>query len=225
RIAARLAPRHAFPFAAHFVLRDERNWWISELRLRAGPPARALAELTRGAPVEVHDLSPGDFVEDGRVHATARAPIEPEAVRRAVLARHPQPPSLRVDARRFARLAERLEDRALRNLGRVDASPPLDAVIRLWDYPSEAVRVRLNDSGAAAARVSPDDAERAPPQLVLETRADLLATAVDEEYGRDQLCIGYGALVHVNSEVAARANLHERLLALVTRLPTWADRL
>src|SRR5581483_4066145 len=63
RIAARLAPRHAFPFAAHFVLPDERNWWISELRLRAGPPARALAELTRGAPVEVHDLSPGDFVE------------------------------------------------------------------------------------------------------------------------------------------------------------------
>ena len=44
-VAERLQPRHAFPFAAHFVLPDERNWWISETRLRMEPPADTVSRL------------------------------------------------------------------------------------------------------------------------------------------------------------------------------------
>jgi len=225
RIASRLAPKQAFPFAAHFVLPDERNWWISELRLAMGPPAPAVAKLLRGAPIEVHDLQPGDFVDHGRVHATPAAPVEPAEVRRAVLARHPQPRRPSVDAQRFARLVEKLEAVALRNLTRVRSARPMNAVIRLWDHAPEAVMVRLREDGAEVVRVPADDVERHAPALVLETRADLLETAAEEEYGRDLLCIGYGALIHVRSEEAARANLHERLLSLITPFPTWTDRL
>jgi Beta-lactamase superfamily domain len=222
RIVERLLPAKTFPFAAHFVLPDERNWWISKLRLQMPPPARALRQLCR-APSELYDLAPGDFIEHGRVSVSPpAASIDPESVRRAVLARYPLPHRPPVDAQRFAELVGKLERMALRNVTRVRAAP-LDALIRLWDYAPEAVRVRVNRGRAQITRVSASASSSA--QVVLETRADLLETAIDQEYGRDQLCIGYGALIHLQSAEAARTNLHERLLSLITPFPTWLDRL
>ena len=82
-ITERLQPRHAFPFAAHFVLPDERNWWISETRLGMGPPAETVRRIAPGLRSEVHDLQPGDWVEGDIVHASVFPLIDARSVRAA----------------------------------------------------------------------------------------------------------------------------------------------
>jgi len=69
------------------------------------------------------------------------------------------------------------------------------------------------------------EVETERPQLVLQTWSDLLFLALTDEYGRDLLCIGYGAQVHVHGIEAIEKNLHERLLELITPWSTWAERL
>ena len=49
-IAQLVQPRLAFPFAAHFVLPDVRNWWISTTRLAAG---RTLDDAARSVATNV----------------------------------------------------------------------------------------------------------------------------------------------------------------------------
>src|SRR5262249_2093318 len=80
-ITQRLAPKMAFPFAANFVLPDERNWWISELRLKMPRPDEVIAPLCRKLATSIHDLAPGDYVEHGTVHAAPHVPAPaPEEV-------------------------------------------------------------------------------------------------------------------------------------------------
>jgi beta-lactamase family protein len=226
-IARRLAPRLAFPFAAHFVLPDERNWWISELRLRMPSPRQIVAPLCRDVATEIHDLAPGDHVEDGRVHAAPTAPAPtPEAVRRLVLERYPRGPRPeRIDAGQFRALVDRARANAVANIRRLDAAPLL-ATISLWDYPEEVLVVR---AGGGRAMVetrpsAPGDLDPVP-HVALETRSDLLEATLNDEYGRDLICIGYGALVRLSSREGVRANTHERLFRLVAPFSTWRERL
>ena len=69
-IADWLRPKLALPFAAHFVLPDDDNWWISATRLAMEAPSDTVRRLLPSSPVAFADLAPGDAVEDGRVHTT-----------------------------------------------------------------------------------------------------------------------------------------------------------
>jgi hypothetical protein len=219
RIVKELGPTHAFPFAAHFVLPDERNWWISELRLRGPDAAATLAELCRGLPTRIHALAPGDGIEDGVVHQERRRPIlRPDEVRALVRARCPAPELPPLDVDGFHRMLELVRSAARAN---ASAVPALDAAIRLWDHPARMIRVRTRERSAEVTAV---DAPASAP-LILETRSDLLEAAMTEAFGRDQICIGYGGIMRIASADAVRANLHERLLDLVAPVPSWRDRL
>ncbi len=223
-ITRRLAPRFAVPFAAHFVLPEERNWWISEVRLRMPRPAEIVAPLCRGVPTEIRELAPGDGIEDGRVRAADPAePPPPDEVRRRVLARYPTPPRpARIDDARFEAIADRARRNAAANLRRISS---VEAAISLWDHPGRSLLVRAGD-GRATVEVVPDErAAAARPPLHVETRSDLLEATLADEYGRDQICIGYGAIVRVGSREAIRANLHERLFRLIAPFSTWRERL
>jgi hypothetical protein len=78
------------PFAAHFVLPDEHNWWISETRLRMGPPSATVGRMLVESEIEVVDLEPGDHVENRTVHSSgSNGKADPATAREAVLARYP----------------------------------------------------------------------------------------------------------------------------------------
>ncbi|HEY7955224.1 MAG TPA: MBL fold metallo-hydrolase [Polyangia bacterium] len=220
-ISERLRPRFVFPFAAHFVLPSEHTWWISRERLSAPPPSSVLAPLCPS--VRFVDLQPGDHVEGGQVSASQPTPVDPEEVRRQVLAKWPRTsrPKQIGDAE-FDRLVALLDGKAAGARRRAHPfEAPLDALVRLWDYPSRAISVKV-ERGRPTISAAPKNAE-AP--IVLETRAHLLEAALTQDYGRDLICIGYGGLFRVSSAEAVRRNLHERLLDLVTSFPSWRERL
>jgi hypothetical protein len=223
RIANRLEPRHAFPFAAHFILPSERNFWISAERLTAPPPSVALRGLCR---VPCHDLRPGDWVEGDEVH-TARPPRieDPEAVRRRALERWPPTRRPRVGAERLEMLIQLLSANASRFGGRLPRRAELCAGIRLSDLPGHAILVRRGGGHAEVRPIATPALDGMAPPLVLETRSDLLLEAAGSLWGRDLLTIGYGGIVEARSAGVVQRGLHEQLLDLLTPLPNWRERL
>jgi hypothetical protein len=223
-IAEHLRPHHAFPFAAHFVLPDSQNWWMSAIRLRMDPPSVTLRSLNPDLSVAFHDLQPGDYVDDGTVHASPFArPNPPEAARAAALERYGPPPARPalsdaefddlVSAIR-ARLAERPQPSAL------------DAVIVLTDYAPRAIHLRVSPSTTRVDPIHPEDVERHHPQLTVETRSDLLRSTLRTPFGKDLISIGYGGQFHLRSAAELSAAPHDRLLQVLTpRQPRWREHL
>ena len=98
------------------------------------------------------------------------------------------------------------------------------AAIRLWDYDAGIILVQFINGNAAVMTIDRSNVGHFHPVLMLETHSAILHGAVNWKYGRDLICIGYGALLHVNSKECMKANLHERLLDLITPFPTWRER-
>jgi hypothetical protein len=225
-VTQRLQPRHAFPFAAHFVLPDERNWWISDSRLRMEPPAETVRRLAPDLQSQVHDLQPGDWVEDGVVHATPCPRIAPERARRDVLAKYgsaPEPKPL--TSAQFDRLVDAVRARAIQRAQTMAADERLDAVLRLWDCPASAIRITVADRHADVAPTTPTYLKNTPPDVVFTTRSDLLWATLQSPFGRDLITIGYAADVRLRSSREMATNAHERLLNLLAYpRPRWRER-
>jgi hypothetical protein len=226
-ITERLQPRHAFPFAAHFVLPDERNWWISDSRLRMAPPAVTVRHLAADRlTAEVHDLQPGDWVADGIVHASPYPPDAAEHARADVLARYgraSEPKPLTAD--QFERLVDTARARATAHALTLGADERLHALVRLWDHPSAGIRIIVaNRRATVAPALSMHDSPE--PDVVFATRSDLLGATMRSPFGRDLITIGYAADVRLRSSREMATSAHERLLNLLAfPQPRWRERL
>ena len=223
-IADQLRPKNAFPFAAHFVLPDEQNWWMSALRLRMDAPSVMLRSLAPNTSTEFHDLRPGDYVENGAVHAAPfTRPDPPELARQAVLERYGAPPERpMIDPAAFddlvaairARLAERPD------------LPNLDAAIVLSDYPLQVIRIRVASN---CSFVEPIEASAVPElgaQLVVETRSDLIRSTLRSAFGKDLISIGYGGQFRLRSAADLAGSPHDRILQLLSPVqPRWRQHL
>lgn len=221
-----LQPRLAFPFAAHFVLPDERTWWVSATRLQMGSPAAAIRALVGHSSTEVHDLAPGDYVEDGVAHATP--PVEPDvaAARAAVLARYPQPAASEpLSAEQFAALVDDVRATATLHTSHGVAAEPFHVAIKLWDYPDSAIAVQRWPNGRVDVAALGAD-ELGQPEAIVETRSDLVKSLMHSPFGRDLITVGYGAQVHLRAADVLRRNPHELLLNLLAPpRPRWRERL
>jgi len=225
RITEVLEPRLAIPFAAHFVLPDERTWWISATRLAMGSPAAIVRRyLPSRLGARVVDLQPGDWVEGGQVHASPAPPLALDEVRAQVLARYPRPaPGGALDRQDLLTLADEIRASAQRTVGLPGADDPFDVELRLWDAPGSAVRVRRGDGHVAVALTAP--AVDAPPAVV-ETRSGFVRRLMRARFARDLISVGYGAQVYLRDAAAVRSSPHERMLnALSLPAPRWRERL
>jgi hypothetical protein len=236
-IASMLQPRFAFPFAAHFVLPDERNWWISKTRLEMEPPSTTLRSLAPGSPIGFHDMNPGDFVEDGVVHASERSAPDPEAARTMVLKRYPvkaERPQL--DQASFDQLVADVRARVEPR----HAPAGFDALIVLTDFKPKAIRLHATPEGVQVSTVDGEtpqdtpphlvnerrDVVKKPPQVIMETRSDLIRSTLRSPFGKDLISIGYGAQFRVRSTADLDAAPHDRLLQLLSPTqPRWRQHL
>ena len=224
-VTQRLQPRQAFPFAAHFVLPDERNWWISESRLRMDPPANTVRRLAPDLQSEIHDLQPGDWVQDGVVHASPFPRIAPERVRLDVLARYGSAAVAKpLTATQFDGLVDAARVRATHRAQTMGADERVDVVVRLWDYPAAGIRITVADRRADVAPTTSTH-WNTPPDVVFATRSDLLLATIQSPFGRDLITIGYAADVRLRSSREMATNAYERLLNLLAcPQPRWRER-
>ncbi|MBV9577185.1 MAG: MBL fold metallo-hydrolase [Chloroflexi bacterium] len=224
-ITQHVRPRLAFPFAAHFVLPDERNWWISETRLQMDAPSNTLRSL---APDEAfYDLQPGDFVEDGVVCASPRPTIEPEAVRAEVLAQYGSAPARPgLDAAAFDELVRDIRDR----VGPRQVPAKFDALVKLTDFADRAIRIfgsaTGTNTGTKVESVDTRAAGELDPLVVMETRSDLVRSTLRSPFGKDLISIGYAAQFYVRSMADLDSAPHDRILQLLApSQPRWRQHL
>lgn len=224
-VTERLQPRQAFPFAAHFVLPDERNWWISDSRLRMEPPADTVRRIASDLRSEVLDLQPGDWVQDGVVHASPYPRIAPDRVRRDVLARYgsaPEPKPL--TTAQFEALVDAVRGRVTQRAQTMAPDERLDAEVRLWDHAAGGIRITVGDRRADVASTTSTQ-RTTPPDVVFATGSDLLWATMRSPFGRDLITIGYAADVRLRSSREMATNAHERLLNLLAyRQSRWRER-
>jgi Beta-lactamase superfamily domain len=219
-ISELLQPKLAFPFAAHFVLPDEQNWWISATRLQLEPPSQTLCSQSQStAPTQFHDLEPGDYVEDGRVQRSGAVRVtDPDAVRAMVRAHYGSPPAPSpLAAAAFESLVDEVRSRVTPRVG-----APLDAVIILTDYPSQAIHVHVTPSEVSVNSVDPGQ----QAQVVVRTRSDLIRSTLRSPFGKDLISIGYGGQFHLRSTADLASSPHDRLLQLLAPTqPRWRQHL
>ncbi len=191
------------------------------------PPAATVARLLTDSPTQVYDLQPGDWVDDEAVHAApdVRA-VDPAQARREVLARYSRASVGAVASPAdFAELEDEVRARAEQATTRAPIEP-FDAVLVLWDYPGAAIHVQVEDGRAQVETIGADAIGRLDPQVVFETRSDLVRSTMRSVFGQDLITIGYAAQVTLRSRTAMRDNPHERLLNLLSRQqPRWRERL
>jgi len=220
-IAQLLQPGLAFPFAAHFVLPDERNWWISETRLRMAAPSTTLRSL---APEGLfYDLQPGDFVQDGVVHASGRPVRDLDSIRAEVLAHYSQPPARpAIDEAAFDDLVASIRER----VGARPTPTSFDAIIVLSDFERRVIHVSGSTTGARVEALERAALDAQDPQVVMETRSDLVRSTLRSPFGKDLISIGYGAQFQVRSTADLDSAPHERILQLLApSQPRWRQHL
>jgi L-ascorbate metabolism protein UlaG (beta-lactamase superfamily) len=222
----RLQPRMALPFAASFVLLEERLRWINDMRFSLGSPCD---ELRRHGlhDVQTHFLMPGDRILDGQLVPAGGVRPTPEQARAeigrlfaheiAAQNRRQEPDEERLEALRKALLAnaDTRRQRVLRPGQR------LTCRIDVRDVPSASFLV---DCEAGAARVERCPRLRMAP-LVLSARLEVLEAWASQDYGFESLSIGYGATLQLRQRDLA---LRQTLLSLLGRkplLPTRGERL
>jgi hypothetical protein len=213
----------AFPFAAHFVLPDERNWWISQTRLEMEAPSVVLRALSPEVPADFYDLSPGDFVENGMVCASARQAPEPQAARSSVLGHYGSPPERPVLGQSaFHQLVADIRARVAPR--QIPAN--FDALIVLTDFEPQAIRLYATPDGPGVEALDRPITHHEPPQVIMETRSDLVRSTLRSPFGKDLISIGYGAQFTVRSAADLDAAPHDRLVQLLSPTPPrWRQQL
>lgn len=216
-VARQLNPAIALPFAASFVLLEDRLRWINRARYEAPSPCDELRRQGARA-IQTHFPMPGDRVVDGRIVSAGMQPLSCEAAEAEmdrVYAAEIQ--ALRTRPAFDADRMQQLLDAFAQN-GRARAKQALLPDQRLCcridvaDQPEYSILV---EATAQEVKVAKCDRLRLAP-LVLSARLAVLEAWATQEYGYESLSIGYGGILH-----GAAHNLKSRnsLLALLGRKP------
>lgn len=216
-VARQLEPAMALPFAASFVLLEDRLRWINRARYDAPSPCDELRR--QGAHrIETHFLMPGDRILNGRILGAGGPVFSCEAADaeidriyaaeiQALRARQP------FDESRMRELLAALGGNGRKRAAQVlQPGQRLSCRIDVTDLPEYSILV---DASAKAVRVARCDRLRFAP-VVLSARLEVLEAWATQEYGYESLSIGYGAMLH-----GATHSLQSRntLLSLLGRKP------
>jgi L-ascorbate metabolism protein UlaG (beta-lactamase superfamily) len=216
-IARQLGARMALPFAASFVLLEDRLRWINRARHLSPSPGEELRQQG-AAHIRTHVLMPGDrIVGDEIVEAPARWPLrgsvdsDIDRTYAAEIAALRQPAAM--DEGRMTRIVAALAANARARAPQLlRGGQRLQCRIDVTDLPADSIHV---DCAVGATRVERCDRLRLAP-LVLSTRLAVLEAWATQEYGYESLSIGYGGFLH---STRRDMPLRNALLAVLGRKP------
>lgn len=196
-IVDRLHPRVACAFTPGFLLTEQHNHWINQLRIDAPTPDQLFRLRRQKNATRCHLLLPDDVVDgiditSGGCPRPSRETMEEALATRLAPSRErlghlrPLPP----DALRG--LVQRLSRRVAASRSRLGSCEPFAAELRLRDNPSISLRVEVDRRGARASLGPPREAA-----FSLELRADILEAMLAGPAGLDAILLGHGATVHL----------------------------
>lgn len=216
-VARQLGARRALPFAASFILLEDRLRWINRARYDAPSPCDELARQGAGE-IATHFFMPGDLLLEDGIRSGGAKPLSCGAADAAIDRIY----ALEIEALRSkavmdeARLNALLEawsgnaqERARRLLA---PGQRLSCRIDFTDLPEYSILVEASKTHAQVARC---ERLRFAP-LVLSTRLAVAEAWATQDYGYESISIGYGGILHGATSSLPMRNL---LLALLGRKP------
>lgn len=222
-IARRLGARLALPFAASFVLLEDRLRWLNDVRFNMPSPCEELRRQG-GFDVRTHFLMPGDRILDDQIQSAGGVRPAAESAAAEIDRAFAMPiAELRqrqeLDEERMQRLLRALEANAAARAGRIlSRGQRLLCRIDLRDLPEYSILV---DCDPERSRITRCDRLRLVP-MVLTTRLAVLEALATQDYGFESVSIGYGATLQLRRRDLA---LRQPLLAVLGRKPLPPTRL
>lgn len=227
RIAHKLAPRVAIPFAADFVLLAPHQRWINDVRFsREDIPAYYAKHFGRNTGTAVYAMYPGDRLVHGVMEKISpyRAELKNGRLDHLIAQQYPKEVSAFCasgNGDSAVALAPRWASRLASHLDSQIKFHPRRALAKL----SFGVRLRdLHGSNwfnvcwtGSRFDVVNSDAPLTSSMANIETTTTVLETSIENDWGGDALTIGYGCDVAVlDSRTPGKVRL---CVSLLTRYP------
>ena len=228
RVVAGLKPRIAAPFAADFALLSPEQRWINEVRFPRSLMKTYYHENFGGndEQSEIHDLYPGDILDDFRLQSTSTYRHElrhgrldhliPEQydqeIRRLeqpMLVSEEDASLLQKDIKQ--NIEERLKSSSSANLENLSFYLQVTDVFdeNYYNIHVRAPEVNIERSATPAANCL----------LGIKTSSVILRYSFASEWGGDALSIGYGCEIDLLVPKAAKRGLDKDCLDLLSRYP------
>lgn len=231
RIAARLSPSAAVPFAADFALLAPAQRWINEIRFpRSRMKSYYRAHFGGGDEAnepEIHAMYPGDTLDHGELRALSpyRNLLRDDDLTHLIdeqyadeIARKRQVEF--IHATEADELAAEIRANVAARAPLFDAATldTLKFCVRVADVAEEnCYNVSFTNGQPEVVRSASPSPESA---LVLDTSSRLLRYSFGSEWGGDALTIGYGCDVQVFDRRTVECKLDTVCVRLLTRHPT-----
>ncbi|HEX8474802.1 MAG TPA: MBL fold metallo-hydrolase [Pyrinomonadaceae bacterium] len=229
RIASRLRPSVAVPFAADFALLAPTQRWINEIRFpRAHMKSYYRAHFGNDAnQPEIHDMYPGDSLIDNQLqaHSPYRNLLKNGDLTHLIDEQY-QDEIARTEQRQFITEADAEALAAEIRANVAERAPLFDVeilkrlvfTVRASDVADDGCYNISFNNGQPLVRRSADPSPQSI--LVLDTSSRILRYSFGSEWGGDALTIGYGCDVQVFDRQTVEAKLDTICVRLLTRHPT-----
>ncbi len=230
RFTQYLQPEIALAFAPGFVLLDDENRWINEIKF----PREILDMYYREnfdneTSIRFPIAFPGDYFDEKKFfkvssfHGRKEKEIykDLDSVFSEEIAEANRIEWFDEDA--FPDLIAKLKFWLIKNKSIYHPTAVADAVfsIRLKDVTQKSyLQIRFVDGIPEIKRAG---APCTDDRLMIETKASLLALNLEKEWGGDLLTIGYGINVTVHDELSLEKNLDIVCVRLISRFPIFKD--
>jgi hypothetical protein len=227
KIVYSLEPVVAVPFAADFVLLNEKQRWINTLRFPRTRIPNYFRELYSGqsSPTRIVPMSPGDMLDGNELLSNSpyRAQMKDGSLHHLIDEQYPRescesrlPPIAENEA---ALIAHEIATN-IRSRTELFSPSILDQVkftIKLSDVADYCYyNVRIERKQPVIKRSRTADAESI---LQIETSAQLLRYSFASDWGGDALTIGYGCDIQIAKPETIESSLDVVCMQLLTRIP------
>lgn len=220
RLAAGLAPAHAFPFAADVAFLEDDLIWANEPTHNSERPVAVFRAAHPDAATRVYDIAPGFVIEDDTVvRNVLRLPTSLETLRAECADGIARANSYGPVGREvFDEVLQLLRDNVERCLPYLrEHRGDWRFLIRFRNFPTGMAITKAHEQIAVDAAESPEDSRY---DVVYVTRLHYLRTSLNSALGHEILFVGSGGIFHFARADDACRNLHRELTTVLARRQT-----
>jgi hypothetical protein len=226
-----LKPRFAVPFATDFVLLDDWQRWINEIKFPRTKIESFFREYTKGkSPTKILEAYPDDVIKDGSF--IERSPYHKKIASKPLL------DSIDEDYKEEIRAKKNIPLLSATELGALMEQVREHIVKKQYIIP-DVIRkkivftIRIIDAeGQNCLNIDfrsgkPEFTEdsKVPKQslLAISLRSRTIKYAIENEWGGDAIIIGYGAEVQIMDKEALRWEMENYCVRLLSRYPNTKE--
>jgi hypothetical protein len=226
-----LNPLFAIPFASDFVLLDDNQHWINEVKFPRNKIKEYYKTYTANSTlVEILEMYPGDYLDKGKfVKCSAyHQKVRPEGLMYLVKEEYAaeieqRKHNIKLTDAQAKDVLDKLKKHVLEKLYIIPSEKrkEIKFALQLTDY-SDSKYFNIDLKGATPAVYMTDVFEK-DNILLMKLRSTTLLFSIGEEWGGDAIIIGYGCMVEIYDINTIKEDLSSLAVRLLTNYPNTKE--